>query len=114
MLPCLPTAVFPSPATLGKTAHSSPDQPAEGLTLTILQKHTAVWGRILCLLCASSQATEELSLGDEGRCVQKTAHSISIVIFCYLCNDTFIVKLTHFPPLMDTIKYPQIIVDNLH
>lgn len=85
----LPIAFFPSSADLGKTAHSSPGQHAEGPTLSILQKHTAVWGRILCLSCASSQATAEPSVGDEGRCVQKTAHSVSIVIFSYFCNDTY-------------------------
>lgn len=109
----LPTAAFPSSASLGKTAHSSPGQPVEGPTLSILQKHLAVWGRILCLSCASSQVTAEPSLGDEGACVQKIARSVPIMISCCLCNDT-IVKVAHFLPLIDTIRYPWITVGNHH
>lgn len=74
----LPIAVFPSSAGLGKTAHSSPGEPFEGLTLPIWQKYTTVWGT--CVSCAELQSIAEPSLGDEGRCAEKVAQKAAVTL----------------------------------
>lgn len=97
----LPIAGSPSTAVLGERRLTP-------LLVSLLRDWPCpgCWGRIFRLSCASSQATTEPFLGDEDRCVQKTAHGVSVVIFCYSCINIFIVQVAHFLPLIDTIKHP--------
>lgn len=51
---------------------------------------------------------------DNPQCLYSDILLFVMTLFLLSCNDIFIVKVTYFPALMDTIKYPQITVDNLH
>lgn len=51
---------------------------------------------------------------DNPQCLYSDILLFVMTLFLLSCNDIFIVKVTYFPVLMDTIKYPQITVDNLH
>lgn len=76
------------------------------LPIAVFAEHTALWGGSASHV-HNSQLLQNLLWEVKVNVYKKTkrARSASVVIFWFLCKDASIVKVTHFPPLMDTVRY---------